>query len=232
MLDTMSRICVWGDSIFKGVIYSPESKRHIYIKDSCIDLISHKYAFQVENYSKFGQTSEYALNKLKETLKDKNDYDYAIIELGGNDCDYLWKDISIEPNKDHQAKVPLQDYIHNIDSIVSLLRQYSIIPIIVTLPPIDANRYYQYVSNGLNAENIHIWLKDIEHIYRVQEMYSLALTKYAYSNNINVLDLRGALLAEDNYYQYVCQDGIHLNEYGHHKIYELFVNYISNLTQS
>jgi len=232
MFETKLKVCIWGDSIFKGVIYSPDLNRHIFINDSCINLIANEYKLQIENYSKFGQTSAYALDKLPKALALNHDFNYAIIELGGNDCDYNWKDISTDPDANHLAKVSLEDYIHNIESIVLEFKKYSITPIIVNLPPIDAERYFRFISTGLNSDNIHKWLKDVEHIYRVQEMYSLALTKYAYRNGIKVLDLRGDLLAEENYYQYVCEDGIHINERGHHKIYELFVKYIANSINS
>jgi len=88
-------------------------------------------------------------------------------------------------------------------------------PYLVTLPPIDAERYFDFISrDGLSKDNILKWLGDKDHIYRYHERYSAHLAKIAREMGTKILDVRAAFLDIWNSRRLFCSDGIHPTEEG------------------
>ncbi len=218
------KIVVWGDSLLKGVIYDEPTHRYRFLDDSCLEILGQSQKeWSFTNLSQFGQTSERALAKMKEKLKDDHDFDIAVIELGGNDCDFDWKQIAENPRVDHTPKIPLAEFRKNLNAMVEELRHYGITPVITNLPPINAERYFKFLSAHLNPDQILVWLQDVNNIYRTQEMYSLELNDIARELNIPLINVRTELLSERDYNDCLCSDGIHLNAKGHRRLSDLII---------
>ena len=100
--------------------------------------------------------------------------------------------------------------------MVERLLSKGIRPVLMTLPPIDAERYFTFlVGDTLSRENIMRWLGDVQQIYRYQEMYSLLIEKVAREYSIRLIDIRSRCLAERRFFQdMLCEDGLHLTEEG------------------
>ena len=103
------------------------------------------------------------------------------------------------------------------------LRRYGITPVITNLPPINAERYFRFLSANLNPAQILVWLQDVNNIYRTQEMYSLELNDIARELNIPLINVRTELLRERDYNDCLCSDGIHLNAKGHRRLSDLII---------
>ena len=153
---------------------------------------------------------------------------YALIELGGNDCDFDWKNISLDPLKDHLPNVTNKEYINNIQEILKLLQSRNIQPIIENLHPINSSKYFNFLSKTLNGDKILSWLKDVSLIYRYQESYNDSLLNLAYQLRIPVLDIRESLLTIHNYEDMLCEDGIHLTELGQEYLSKTIQNKIGD----
>ena len=98
---------------------------------------------------------------------------------------------------------------------IARLRALDIRPVLITLPPVCAGRYFRWITrSGLNAGAILRWLGDVEAIYRYQERYSRTLETLARDSGCLCVDLRGALLQNRQLEPYYCDDGIHPNEAG------------------
>lgn len=62
--------------------------------------------------------------------------------------------------------------------MVTAVREAGIEPMLGTLPPIQSERYFNFLSRGeLNAESILRWLDDKNHIYRYHERYSALVSQ-------------------------------------------------------
>lgn len=218
------KVAIFGDSIFKGVIYNLENKKYQMINKPCVNSIIEKLDMIPDNYSKFGLTSDKALEIIKRNLNNENNYKYAVVEIGGNDCDFKWTEISSNPESIHYPNVRLEDYEKNITTIINEIRKNNIIPIIVTLPPISSKKYFNWFSQTLNKDNILKWLKEENNIYKHQELYSNCLSNVARKLNVALIDVRLYLLSIKDFEDYICIDGIHLNESGHKIIEESFNN--------
>jgi len=93
-------------------------------------------------------------------------------------------------------------------------------PILMTLPPIDAHKYFTWFSSKLNREALLHWLGDIDIIYRHQEMYSLAVARLAAAFSCPLIDLRSAYLPQYKLDELIGPDGIHPTPAGYRLIWE------------
>ncbi|MBQ8506054.1 MAG: SGNH/GDSL hydrolase family protein [Clostridia bacterium] len=211
-------LCVWGDSIAKGVVYDEARGRYAVCRENCLLKLGREKGVNISNYSVMGQTSENGLERMRpEQMKEGN---IAVIEYGGNDCDLDWKAVSEEPGKRQAGKVPIEQFARNIAEMVRRVREAGMLPVLVTPPPLVAKRYYEWVSKGLNAANILKYLGDVEAIYRWQAGYAEKVKEIAAALGVRLVDIRSRMLEAGRLEDMMCVDGIHPNERGHAVIYE------------
>jgi len=211
------KICIFGDSIGKG-IQLPDSGRYEKIKLNLNELIGRDDLI-VNNYSVFGCTLTKALSIIKNHASELAEYDSVFLELGGNDCDFNWQEISDAPNTEHKCKTPFGVFEETYQKLIELIRSNGGNPIILTMPPLVAERYFSWVSQGKHPENILSWLGSVASIYRWQEMYNLKVVMLAKKLNVRLIDIRTAFLQNHHYEDIISKDGIHPNEIGYELIY-------------
>ncbi|MGI6083980.1 MAG: SGNH/GDSL hydrolase family protein [Acetivibrionales bacterium] len=229
MINVMKRIEVWGDSVLKGVIYDDIRKKYRRIENRlAIDKIT-GLGLDIRNNSKFGMTAPKARNLMLSALKKGIDAEAAIIEFGGNDCDFKWAEVAAQPEKEHLPKTPLSVFKECITDMVKALRQSGIKPILVNLPPIHSEKYFNWISRSLDAGAILKWLGDKELIYRHHETYSLAVVSLAQSLSCSFIDVRQPFLLKRDYFNLLCEDGIHPNEKGHELLSQTFESYAKSI---
>jgi len=212
----METVVVWGDSLAKGVVWNEQRKRLGYSLKTAADVAAEKLGLQVLNRAKFGYTAPQGFAMMERDFAEGITCDTAFLEFGGNDCNFKWAEISEQPTANHSPATPPEVFLSSMRSMVRWLYERGIQPVLMTLPPIDAERYFRFlVGDKLNAKNILRWLGDVHQIYRYQEMYSLLIEKVAREYQVRLLDLRQRCLARNGFIQnMICEDGLHLNEEG------------------
>ena len=189
-------ICVWGDSIAKGIVFDEERGRYAILRENCLRLLETELHVPVRNYAVMGRTAPECLAAADPDDRVKGGI--AVIEFGGNDSDMDWAAVAREPLKDHPARSML-----------------------VTPIPIDGEKYFRWVSRGLDGGAILTYLGGDAHMmYRWQEQYADAVRDVAREENVRLLDFRGDLLRDRQFGQLYCRDGIHLNARGHRKLFD------------
>ena len=222
----MAAICVFGDSLSRGVVLDEAKKRYIFSKNSFIDLFHKVTNIDVDNYAKFGCTITKGESILEKHLANIGEYAETVLEFGGNDCDFDWTAISNDPNGQYLPKTPLDVFEKTYAKMIELVRSYHSRPVMLSLPPIDAERYFNQITAGRNAENILQWLGDTQRIYRHHEMYNISIAKIAMQYQVPLIDIRSSFLATKNYKNLICSDGIHPNESGHALIFKEICDYL------
>ena len=211
------KVCIWGDSISKGVIYDEARGRYAVYRDHCLLKLSREDGINMENHAVMGNTSSQGLAHMRRASLAAGDI--AVIEFGGNDCDLDWKAVSEHPEVRQFGRVPLEKFCENIRQMVRQARTAGMRPLLVTPPPIIAQRYFEWVSRGLDARRILNYLGDVEHIYRWQERYARMIQKIAQQESAFLLDIRDVFLSADRLGDLMCVDGIHPNAAGHDWLY-------------
>lgn len=211
-------LSVWGDSIAKGVVFDEARGRYVICRDNCLMKLSRDAGVPVENHSVMGQTSAQGLERMcAGSLKAG---EVAVIEYGGNDCDLDWKAVSEHPEEMQYGKVPVEKFVRNLAEMVRRTREAGMLPVLVTPPPLIAQRYFDWVSRGLNKVNILNYLGDVEHIYRWQANYADHVRALAEKLNVRLVDIRSRMLETGRLPELMCVDGIHPNAAGHAVIYD------------
>ncbi|MBC1471974.1 SGNH/GDSL hydrolase family protein [Listeria seeligeri] len=229
MKKTIQSVGIWGDSIMKGVLFNPEKNRYTLLKNNCIKRASEKLGITFQNHSTMGRTITKGHEILTKDLAKDASNDIAIIEFGGNDCDFNWAEVSENPEAPHIPGTTIDIFETQLREMIARLKNLDIQPILMTLPPLHAKRYFDFITrSGLNKENILAFLGgDVQMIYRWQERYSNTISKIAGETGSHLIDIRDSFLAEFHYEDLLCIDGIHPNEAGHIKMSRKFVQYAS-----
>ena len=218
MPDMIEKICIFGDSVSKGVVLDDASNKDVLLKDSFVNRVKTASGLLVRNFSRFGSTVTKGLAMLDRHRGELKDFDHVVLEFGGNDCDFIWPQVAQAPCAEHQPKTPLDVFKEEYARMLREIRNAGSHPIMLTLPPIDAERYLAWISQGISKENILCWLGDVDHIYRWHEMYNLAVVRLAGETHTPLVDITSPFLETKGYQKLLCGDGIHPNESGHQLI--------------
>lgn len=220
-------IVVFGDSISRGVIYDEEKKRHSLLLESFTNLVKEQLRGVVYNAAKFGSTIEEGWKRLQSDVLQRKP-DIVLIEFGGNDCDFQWDAIAENPSGEFQPNTERKTFYERLRELVEKLNGMEIIPVLVSLPPLDAEKYFQWISkNSKQAqENILQYIGNISRIYSWHEQYNAAILRVAAETKTRLIDIRSSFLQSDDFTKLICRDGIHPNKEGHRVIAETILNYI------
>ena len=113
MKNEKSSVLFLGDSIIKGV--SVVDGRYRILDNSFYNIFSKTVFSSTKNKGRFGLTSR---KFLKDIGKLENaDPDIVFFEIGGNDCNYNWKEISENPDEEHFPAVSKIEYQNNLCQI-------------------------------------------------------------------------------------------------------------------
>ncbi len=222
-------VTVYGDSILRGVRF--QDGRYV-IDRSWEERLAETFGLQITNRSRFGNTLPKAMPRIERDSETRCDgEEYALLELGGNDCDFDWAEVADAPEAEHECKTPPQAFLTAYRRAIRLLRDSGRRVILATLPPINSELYLRFLCrNGLNRENIVRWLGDVEHIYRWQESYSGMVDRLAREERVPLIDLRSAFLRDFRRPEaLLCADGIHPSTQGQDLIFRTLSEFARTL---
>ena len=218
---------VSGDSISKGVIYDEARSKYVILEDNYVSLLQGKLKGAMRNTARFGNTLFKGFGNLKkDVLKEKPDV--VLIEYGGNDCDFYWEEIVNNPDAEHNPKTDFSAFEKMLLDMIDFLKTQGVMPILMSLPPLNADSYFKWVSGNNPASEVNIlkWLGSVTKIYWWQERYNSTIIKVAESTKTKIIDVRGAFLQQPDFTKFICLDGIHPNKEGHRIIYDKVLDFI------
>lgn len=221
-----ANVILIGDSISKGLYLDNFCIKKL--KNNAVKNVEQALNIDIQNLSVFGQTLNRAVNKgifdKVASMFDKNKQNIAVIELGGNDADYNWAEVSKKPLFEHSPKTPLAEFEKLARNTIIYLKSLGFEVVVLSLFPINSGRYFNnVVAKQGDKQNILKFLKgDESNLYRHQESYNNCLAKIAKKLNCDFIDYRTPILLERDFLSYLCDDGIHPNDKGQ----EFIANYI------
>lgn len=210
-------IGIFGDSISKGIIFEEQDQRYCTVSR---EIRSWTKPAILHNFSVMGCTIRRGMDIIKRHLSQLGSYENVFLEFGGNDCDFDWQAVSDHPEEEHFPNTPPDEFEALYTEAVLSIQEKGGKPVLLTMPPLAPDRYFNWISRGKNAGNILKWLGGVDTIYRWQEMYSMKVTLLAQKLSVPLVDIRSAFLSQHHYRDFLCADGIHPNRKGHHLIYQ------------
>ena len=202
------RIGIFGDSLMKATL--PDDSLRYHFHQEILDPFLAHVRGDVINKAKFGATIRKGKAILQKELDSGRHYDYALLEYGGNDCNHV---------------VSLQEFTDTLREMIDQLQQAGVKPILMTLPPIDSEKYLNFLNTkGSDRSALLHWLHDANHIYRTQELYSNAVYKLAAQLGLPCIDVRAAFLQQPDFTKLISEDGIHPSAEGYKLLYATLID--------
>ncbi len=210
-------ITVFGDSITKGVGY--RNGRFVHMDCSAVEIIERHYGIKIRNVSSIGQTVKkiYERDLIGSLIKDCDvgRQKCAVFALGGNDGDYDWVKVASSPKAHHEPFTSPEEFKAMLDEMTERLVSHRVKTVFVSLPPIDAERYFERIGDLADKDKIkEFFCGDVTCIYRRQEIYNDAVMRCAFEHGCKYIDTRSRFLSVPSLLDYLCEDGIHLNDAG------------------
>lgn len=211
------KIICFGDSLTRGV--SVAKGRLRIIKQNYPAFLQQLFSEDKEtnvtviNKGVFNDNSDLLLSRVDKDVIGQQP-DYAIIEIGGNDCNFKWGEVVEKPTIEHQPIVPVDRYIDNIKNIVRQIQANGITPVIATLPPLDPVRYYNSVSETYSDVVSH-WISKTGGIEHWHGIYNRNLNKLTDELGVLKVDVRTAIKKAGDLASLISDDGIHLTAEGY-----------------
>lgn len=220
----IKKVALFGDSILKGVVLD-DNNRYCFSKALDWERVENAFGVSIINKSRFGCEITKGQRIVNDFLLAGGGVDAAVLEYGGNDSDFAWGDVAASPFAVHRSRTGLVDFQQKLRTVVWQLQSKGIRVIMMSLPPLDAERYLDWISRGdeQRKDSIMSFLGDVSRIYRYQEIYSNAVTKIALENGCEFVDVRQKFLQSDSFRDLMCADGIHPNEKGQKVIIDAFL---------
>lgn len=224
-MNLIKKIELFGDSILKGVVL--EAGKYSIKHNLGVEEISKIYKLDISNNSKFGCTISKGFEIIKKNVGNGTICDAAVLEYGGNDCNFDWKLVSDAPQAEHEPFTPIKQFAEIYEKIIIYLKENNITAVLTSLPPISSPKFLNWVCrNGIDKDKVIEWLGDENAIYRYHESYSREVEKLAIKYNCPCVDIRGAFLARRKSDDLICEDGMHPTEEGQIVIHDAFQKFL------
>ena len=182
---------------------------------------------EVVNRSKMGATIRKGLSLVRHDLDRGLEARYALVSYGGNDSDYDWAAIDADPGADHRPNTELPVFADTLHETLDALRQGGVQPVMMTLPPIDGERYLDFLCrDNLRRDRILDWLGEPQMIYRHQELYADTAAEIALRENIPLIPVRQTFLCNHRLSELIAADGIHLTMPGYERLFDTLADWV------
>lgn len=219
-------VCAFGDSLLQGVIHDAQHNKYKILHENFANLSAETLNVTWKNYARHGSTVIDGEKAFLSHLSQVQKSDYILFSFGGNECNYNWDKISANPDAPHQPRLSLTAFRQKYIRLIKLAQKRGKTPILFSLPPVHSESFVQSICIGRNRANIMKFLnQDVELTQRWHSMYNLEVFKIARDMDIPIIDITTCFLSQLDYSAYICDDGYHPNEKGHHLIAQALEEY-------
>ena len=220
----MERAFIYGDSLLKATMPDADMRYHFHLPEVMAQYPSDR--LEVVDRAKMGATVTKGLALVEHDVQRGMDARWALVAYGGNDSDFDWEAIAAAPEQEHLPHTVLPEFIEKLRCAVQELASAGVQPVLMTLPPIDGQRYFQFISRRADGGSILRWLGDVGRIYRHQELYSDAVAALAMTEGLPLIDVRRQFLPMRDLPRYIAADGIHLTMTGYRCLFDTLAGWI------
>lgn len=144
--------------------------------------------------------------------------DKTVIIQPESGLQFDWKAIASNPAAHHEPQMDLVAYKALYTNKIAQARAHGQEPVLVSLPIMDENRYFAFITRGMSMQerkNILYWLGgSVERLRNIHALYNLALFRLAASQCVHIIDITSPMLECAHFEQLLEQDGVTLSEEG------------------
>jgi isoamyl acetate esterase len=214
------KIVCFGDSVTRGISYVNGRLRIVKENYPMLlqKLLSHVPQLDVINKGVFNDNSDLLLQRLEQDVL-RQQPDYVLIGVGGNDCNFRWDEVAAAPVDSHAPIVELDRYLQNIRQMAASIQSSGALPIFLSLVPLDPVRYYKFLTE-MHGTAISHWIAVCGGIEYWHAQYSKSLKSLLASLDLPCIDVRAAFTKLPTLATLISDDGIHPTVEGYHLMSE------------
>lgn len=220
----MERAFIYGDSLLKATVPDEDMHYRFHLPEVMAQYPTDR--LEVVNRAKMGATVTKGLSLVEHDVQRGMDARWALVAYGGNDSDFDWPAIAAAPEEEHLPHTVLPEFVEKLRCVVKILCDAGVQPVLMTLPPIDSVRYFNFISRRSDGQRILDWLGDVGRIYRHQEMYSDAVAALAMGEGLPLIDVRRQFLPLRDLPRLIAADGIHLTMPGYRQLFDTLADWV------
>lgn len=135
-----------------------------------------------------------------------------------NGLQFDWQSIAANPSGRHESNLDLVAYKALYINKIAQARAQGYEPVLVSLPIMDENRYFAYITRGMSMQerkNLLYWLGGkTERLRNIHALYNLLLFRLAAQQCVHIIDITSPMLASLNYDELLESDGVTLSAAG------------------
>ena len=94
-MEQRRQVTLLGDSILKGIQVDLSSRRYKPQNEMNVDALESEFQLSIHNDAHFGATVRKGSRLLDRMLERQFPCDMLVMDFGGNDCDFRWKEIAL-----------------------------------------------------------------------------------------------------------------------------------------
>lgn len=147
---------------------------------------------------------------------------------------FNWSAIAADPSAHHAPQLDLIAYKALYTNKIAQARAHGYEPVLVSLPIMDENRYFAFITRGMTMQqrkNLLYWLGGkTERLRNIHAMYNLALFRLAAVQCVHIVDITSPMLECAHYEQLLEQDGVTLSETGQALVDNVLASLASRLS--
>ena len=129
-----------------------------------------------------------------------------------------WKAIAANPSGRHDPQMDLVAYKALYTNRIAQARARAFEPVLVSLPIMDENRYFAFITRGMTMQerkNVLYWLGGkTERLRNIHALYNLSLFRLAAVQCVHIIDITSPMLANAHFCELLEPDGVTLSDAG------------------
>ena len=145
-----------------------------------------------------------------------------------------WKAIASNPSGHHEPQIDLVAYKALYTNKIAQARACGQEPVLVSLPIMDEDRYFAYITRGMSMQerkNVLYWLGGkTERLRNIHAMYNLSLFRLAAVQCVHLVDITSPMLASTHFDELLDQDGVTLSPAGEAMVNRELASFASRLS--
>ena len=202
----MERAFIYGDSLLKATMPDADMRYHFHLPEVMAQYPSDR--LEVVNRAKMGATVTKGLALVEHDVQRGMDARWALVAYSG------------------LPRTTLPEFTEKLHCAVTALKSAGVQPVLMTLPPIDGQRYFRFISQKTDGGSVLRWLGDVGRIYRHQELYSDAVAALAFAEGVPLIDVRRQFLPQRDLSGLIAADGIHLTMSGYRCLFDTLADWV------
>ena len=125
--------------------------------------------------------------------------DKTIIIMPESGLQYDWQAIAARPNSVHEPQMDQVAYKALYINKIAQARAHGQEPVLVSLPIIDADRYFMHITRGMTMRermNVLCWLGgSTDRLRKIHDLYNLTLFRTAAQQCVHIVDITSPMLS-------------------------------------